>query len=487
MIEYRIEEARPFHAGRMIRHMRKPHLMALCRAGGDPHKALRNVLDQSSFRRAAFIENRLVALWGVTGTLAAAEGAFWLAVSDEAVGHTGTFIRECRRQIADIRSVKSVVTTVVAAADPAARRMAAYFGFRPVPYAARNGYVEMRLDDEEEPTGPAPFVVFSLPRSRTKWLSCFLSYGYDFCDHDLPVELKAVSELRERLSRSNVGTVETGLTRAWPLIRRWFPNARFAVIRRPISGVVESAGRVGWTFPKGYLEAEQNRLDEISCLPGTLTLTFDDLDTEDGCRRIFTHCLRRRFDRHWWLEFAGRNLQIDIDQRNRDLEGKGPQLFSFFRQVMARAVPVTYQAEDFETFYRDGQGLFAEHEAEGVKEGDGRAVRPNIDVARRANLLCVTARSAGVMVGYIVFMITPAFDDCLAVSAYRNLFFVAKEFRGVTGRRLQDLGYELLKQRGVTEVFEKSGHRAEGPRLAKWYERMGARDMGRLFCIQLEH
>ena len=56
----------------------------------------------------------------------------------------------------------------------------------------------------------APFIVFSLPRSRSAWVARFLSYGEKRCGHDVATECGSLAELTGRLHGEYAGTAETG-------------------------------------------------------------------------------------------------------------------------------------------------------------------------------------------------------------------------------------------------------------------------------------
>ena len=64
-----------------------------------------------------------------------------------------------------------------------------------------------------------PFVIFALPRSRTFWLSKFLTAGGWVCEHDEARHVRGMDDVRSALGREFTGYVETGAAPFWPLIR----------------------------------------------------------------------------------------------------------------------------------------------------------------------------------------------------------------------------------------------------------------------------
>ena len=169
-----------------------------------------------------------------------------------------------------------------------------------------------------------PFIIYALPRSRTFWMSKFLTYGAWKCSHDICVDMHSIAEIQEFFSRPNVGTVETGMCEGWQLAQALFPDARRVVIRRNIDDVAASLAKHN-IFIDDQLISRNTRLDEISQRPNVLTVTFDQLNTEAACKAVFEHCLQIPFDRDWWLWIKDQNIQIDMKKHleilNRNMAG----------------------------------------------------------------------------------------------------------------------------------------------------------------------
>lgn len=174
----------------------------------------------------------------------------------------------------------------------------------------------------------AAFVVFSLPRSRSTWLSVFLSRPDAVCGHDIGMTLSSLSEFGARLRGDLVGTCETGAAFAWKLIRKQLPDARFVVIERDPIEVLSSLARFGVKGPD--IEAEiwsrAGDLDEICADPTVLRYRFNDLTRPTVCGDIYAHCLGRPMTLDWWRALDGVNIQVDL-RRN-------------FETLANRAVPI---------------------------------------------------------------------------------------------------------------------------------------------------
>lgn len=159
---------------------------------------------------------------------------------------------------------------------------------------------------------PAPYVIFSLPRSRSTWLSVFLSRPGALCGHDLGMTIASPDEFTTRLRGEYAGTCETGASFAWRLIRQQMPEARFAVVLRDPAEVVTSLARCGVIGVAQEIEARWNELVELSVQPGVLTLGFDDLNREAFCAELYRHCLGEAPPKGWWAHLDPVNIQVDM-------------------------------------------------------------------------------------------------------------------------------------------------------------------------------
>jgi hypothetical protein len=165
-----------------------------------------------------------------------------------------------------------------------------------------------------------PFIIYSLGRSRSAWLSAFLTYRDWRCDHEAAVTLRSMDEARAFLAQPRHGTIESGVSPGWPLIRAMCPGIREVVIFRPVEDVIQSylgvdiAPRFTYDVPalRRNLTHFEHCLRRLAARPGVLSLDFDDLGTELGCRAVWERCLPYPFDREHWLDFKDRNIQCGL-------------------------------------------------------------------------------------------------------------------------------------------------------------------------------
>ncbi len=158
----------------------------------------------------------------------------------------------------------------------------------------------------------APFIIFSLPRSRSAWLSVFLSAPGRIVGHDIGTECARPADFFAKLGP---GTCETGAGFAWRYIRRERPDIRFIVVRRDPEAVIASLDNHGLFGFRDEIMKRDGELDAISCLPGTLTVAFEDLAYMDGCAKVYRACIDRNLDPVWWKHMDLLNIQVDLPRQ----------------------------------------------------------------------------------------------------------------------------------------------------------------------------
>lgn len=349
-----------------------------------------------------------------------------------------------------------------------------------------------------------PFVIFALPRSRTAWLSKFLSYGEWSCGHDEARYVRGMEDIQSWLSQANTGTVETAAAPWWRTLVKLRPDARVVVVRRPVNEVVESLVRIpGAAFDRAKLTDVMHRLDRKldqieRRVPGVLSVSFADLENEATCAAVFEHCLPYTHDHDWWTRMAAQNVQINMPAILRYFQAYLPQLTKLSAQLKCSTLAdlshkprepddLVIRQEPLKTFFHDGQSLFAEHCVKVGEAPDGFKVK-NFDLHQaiedNGNLQIITARSNGRMFGYLMTVIAPSFEEAGEQTAVHTTFYASPDFPGL-GRHLQSAAHEALRARGVQEVILRAGPRGDGPRMGPIFRRMGAEDHGQLYRLQL--
>jgi len=347
-----------------------------------------------------------------------------------------------------------------------------------------------------------PFVVLALPRSRTAWLSRFLTYREWVCGHDEARHCRSLDDLHSWLNQPCTGTVETTAAPFWRWLTAYRPDARIVTVRRPSADVVASLAAMGFDADVmgPAMRRLERKLDQIEArVPGVLSVGYDELATEAGCARIFEHCLPHAHDAAWWQAVAPLNIQVNMGALVRYMAAHRPQVVKLAKQVEHRIIAamrqaprefdgVTFQVEPFGEFYRDAEPLFREHLTQTDQSPDDHA-RKNLWLFGRLDeigaLQCLTARANGRLFGYLVSVIAPSLDAPDVVQAEHTIFFASPDISGL-GMRLQREAVARLRARGCAAVLMRAGHRGAGPRLGTFYRRLGADEFGVLYRLSLE-
>ncbi len=348
-----------------------------------------------------------------------------------------------------------------------------------------------------------PFIIYCLPRSRSFWISRYLSYADWVCGHDEVRHARSLDDVKAWFTQPTIGTVETAGAPWWRLIQNYQPDIRAVVIRRPVPDVVKSLTRYGLdpAAMTRIMTRLDHKLDQIEHrVPNVLSVAFDDLNSEQTCARLFEHCVPYKHDPAWFEIMAPLNLQINLAALARYMRAYQPQLDKLAdaarRRVIVNMGPrravrrddVSVQRESCEAWFRDGKRLFEEHSVQLGEPADGY-LRRNWELMQRMDrgggMQVVTARCNGRMVGYYVCYIAPATDDVSLITATHISIFVSKDFTGL-GTRLQRASIEMLREAGVGEICFRAGVMADGARMGAIYRRAGAEHIGQMYRLPLK-
>jgi hypothetical protein len=297
------------------------------------------------------------------------------------------------------------------------------------------------------------------------------------------------------------GTVETAAAPFWRLVRHYCPTARIAVVRRPVREALESMLRLGLGLDERLLLAQLRRLDRKldqieHRVPGALSVTYDELQTEQGCARLFEHCLPFAHDPAWWRLLAPLNLQRNVAAQMFYMRAYSAQIAKAVSAARYRSLSlmqpaqhnagdgITFQCEPFEA-HLEAKALFAEHLIQTDQSPDDWA-RKNLPLLKRlydiGALQIMTARSNGRMFGYLLSVVSPSLDSPRVTEAQHTIFFADPSIRNL-GMRLQRAANGALREKGVDQIHMRTGNRGVGPRLGAFYRRLGAEEIGTLYRL----
>jgi GNAT superfamily N-acetyltransferase len=354
-------------------------------------------------------------------------------------------------------------------------------------------------------SAPPPVVVFCSPRSRSYWMSRYLSYGGWSFDHDAARYVRSLDDVRSWLTQPYVGAVETAAAAFWRLLLSLRPDARIVVIRRPIAGIMESAAKIG-IKPSIKMERHLNRYDmKLAQIaqrwPGVMAVRYADLAYEDTCAAIFEHCLATSHDHAWWERVSAVNLQINLPAMFRYEAAHAAQLRAAEATCKRRMLAdlrrghrtydddgVVVREESYEEAWPDAESLMAEHCVE-VGEPPDSYLSKNISLFQRLADIgawqIITARMNGRMLGYLSSFIGPSLEFTEPVCTQLSLF-VSKDARGLgLHTKLQRATIDAAKARGARQIVMRAGVRGAGPKLGALYRRFGAKETGQSYILEL--
>lgn len=349
-----------------------------------------------------------------------------------------------------------------------------------------------------------PFIIYALPRSRTFWLSQFLSCGEWRCGHDEIRHVRGLDDVKSMLDMPHYGSVETAAAPWWRLIHSMRPDLKAVVVRRPVPDVLRSLVATGIAFDRPKLAHDMWRLDaklhQIEArVPGVISVQFDDLSRKDVCAQIYRHCTGQELPDFWFEPMNLANLTADLEGMLRYIHAHTPQLERVARlakqrilfQMSRRRVvsdAMTYQQEPLDVCIADGKSLFARHAIE-VGEDPNFWEGANLDLMRNLEsigaLYITTARCNGRMYGYLMSLIAPRLDKLDRQDGVQTIFFASPEIPGV-GLKLQRASIELMRGLGVERVILRAGTRGAGERTSSIFRRLGAQDAGQMFTLDLK-
>jgi hypothetical protein len=161
-----------------------------------------------------------------------------------------------------------------------------------------------------------PFIIFSLPRSRSAWMSHFLSYAGNKVGHDTLIQCPTIASFLDQfLLGTLAGSCETAGVLGWRLIRHLLPEAQLLVVRRNEGEVIDSLRKFGLAENPREIEIRAVMLDLLSSQPGVVTIPYEALDDGQVCQALFERCLGIPMDWTWWGQLARTNIQVKMPQR----------------------------------------------------------------------------------------------------------------------------------------------------------------------------
>lgn len=329
-----------------------------------------------------------------------------------------------------------------------------------------------------------PFIVFSLPRSRSAWMAHWLSDQDLFVGHDVGIECKSVADFAGRFKSALDGSCETGSMFAWRLIRKEIPGIKFVVIRRERRAVAASLARFGLAGLEDELEARDRALDEIEVQPESFRANFGDLCHPESCSALLAHIAPdKMFHMKQFAEWNALNVQVKMDERLSRLIENGPQIEAMKTEARMALASMdngyTVGVEPFQHFWKEAKPLAEAHSTEVDSGVEPR--RPfkmdeaKMMEAQRAGILRVFAlRLDKRLVGYIMWQVGLDFESEGLVAGWMGPWYTLSGHARAS-IRLFDESVTTLRQMGVHITFPHHRTQGRGANLGNFFRRRGAK------------
>ena len=166
-----------------------------------------------------------------------------------------------------------------------------------------------------------PFLILAMPRSRSYWLSQFLSTPERPCAHDPSIGFADRNAMETYLHRPNGAAVDTALALRWDWVHEAYSSGRGSIIvlTRPIAEVKASLQRLGLTCPDSWLRRLERELSLANKYAAIDHYAYENLNDEWSVRDLWSRCHRTPFPVDKWHAMAPINLQRDIPEMQRRL------------------------------------------------------------------------------------------------------------------------------------------------------------------------
>lgn len=168
------------------------------------------------------------------------------------------------------------------------------------------------------------FFIFSLPHSRTAWLTNFMTHGNAHCFHEALISCHRVSDLKpifEGTKKPIVGNADCLNALVADDIMAAFPESRLVVVERNPDKVEQSLSALGSWNPD-MVRWMRNELEQVKAKYAPLIMPYEALSTPEGCKLVWNYCIGdfsdgTSFDHRRWEMLDALNVQIDLEKHTR--------------------------------------------------------------------------------------------------------------------------------------------------------------------------
>jgi hypothetical protein len=185
-----------------------------------------------------------------------------------------------------------------------------------------------------------PFFITGLPRSRTAWMSVFMSTGNSICYHESSSRLNSIEELKGIYQSSIykfVGISDSGLGFFMDWILEHI-EPRTVIIDRPISEVNQSLEKLG--LPRSnFTELLHDELERFHTHPLVMWVPFEALNVKRVVQKAFWHLMPgEAFDEQRYETLAKMIIETDNDKTKQEYLARHTQIERFMKKVSDKVV-----------------------------------------------------------------------------------------------------------------------------------------------------
>lgn len=158
-----------------------------------------------------------------------------------------------------------------------------------------------------------PTIIIGMPRTRSAWLSAFLSTPARPFLHEPSVLWKGLPDLRTFLENPRAAACDTGLTLFWQDIFAWRPDVTMIVIQRPEQAVFASLIDAGIPLPRDILRRLRvlwNATSEAS-MRAKFSADFDELRNPFSLRNLYRTAIGAECPEGWLGHWQDLNVQAN--------------------------------------------------------------------------------------------------------------------------------------------------------------------------------
>jgi hypothetical protein len=140
------------------------------------------------------------------------------------------------------------------------------------------------------------------------------------------------------------------------------------------------------------------------------------------------------------------------------------------------------QVETWQQFYPDCLPLMAEHHEEIVEDKERMPLDLDVDscaaMDKAGNMLLLAARKEGKLVGYGIFLLSNSLMSKKVQCATQAPYFVkADERKNGIGLKIYRNAIEILRNRGVKQLFPHHWLKGGGEKLGEFFVHLGAHEI----------